>query len=864
MLSTLKVNLVQSGWTVGIQLENITEQTIDISQLKIIFIAKSEINNKDNPNGALWGPLFDNHQDVERKIEVTGTDDGQKNIISLHFKTEYMLKAKEKTKELFFGLGTEVKNINDLKNLSARIEKDPLAQSKIILQVNKAPPETMLKQSVKIKGVNYDETFIIDVSKSTVEISNVVAGNYEIFPQIIETDKTIYLPEPRSIKVALKEKETAIASWLLITVQKAFVNFKIPALPDSLKKISNVTTSMTLKDDAGQEKIYLISFNTCFKLTLNADKEYQLICGPVTINNQIYTLTYKNNKLIPEAGEASITLALSKESIDASHFELLSIKFAGLPDDAKGNIPIHLVNLTDTNLHYFSNITNLKEGYINPHIKAGNYYLNMVSGIHIQGKNYKPTFLDQLIVPTAYTLEFKPQISLTVKGWPNYLAHGGITDGRESIVAGYKEKACPIDALYRYAGQSGGGDRGQIIDPRTVSSKMVNDALELKKAQAERPVVAALVIYTAQVSGGVNNTDFKDTKILCYHLINLVNECLVAQSYSKEVHFSFIINPDMIGMLQQNSAHSELDLLFKPNSIEVQKQLEQALSAIEKKTTPDGTTLPNITGFQNPAQIPSFSNDIYGYCQAINWIIRHFSPDVSFGWQFNTWGPINAYWAIEEEDNTEKKAKSVIDFIKLLKVYEGEWKPQFIVFDKYERDDFSNISKFNSFAWNSTNWKRYLHYVGLISDAINIPTMLWQIPGGHMPTKDENDHPVRADHGGSGGTFFLGDHRIGNNLAAIHPTLLNAKLSKMDPNSASRLMKLYGVTEDKVSALLRKDETYNWSFCQLMNAVFQNVFAILWGGGTTTSVISYVDGADPNWMPSKIKEYYKNPVILPK
>lgn len=55
--------------------------------------------------------------------------------------------------------------------------------------------------------------------------------------------------------------------------------------------------------------------------------------------------------------------------------------------------------------------------------------------------------------------------------------------------------------------------------------------------------------------------------------------------------------------------------------------------------------------------------------------------------------------------------------------------------------------------------------------------------------------------------------------------------------------------------------TYVWQTNNLQQAASSNVFAILWGGGNTTSVGSFPSD-DGGWLANKINNYYKNPVNL--
>ncbi len=71
---------------------------------------------------------------------------------------------------------------------------------------------------------------------------------------------------------------------------------------------------------------------------------------------------------------------------------------------------------------------------------------------------------------------------------------------------------------------------------------------------------------------------------------------------------------------------------------------------------------------------------------------------------------------------------AIANFINELGVYSGEYAPDFIAFDKFERDCFSPDALAH-YAWNATCWFNYLGMVKHAAKALRKPAMLWQIPG---------------------------------------------------------------------------------------------------------------------------------------
>lgn len=434
---------------------------------------------------------------------------------------------------------------------------------------------------------------------------------------------------------------------------------------------------------------------------------------------------------------------------------------------------------------------------------------------------------------TAISLFLSTQaFAISVPGWPNYLAMGTVTTNEPSI--GNYLAQTPVDAIFKYAGYDGQGDLGIITDV-TTEQKTVAQARYIEANSANHhPVMPVLVVYTIQLSNGLTSQDVTNDSYLRTHYINLINYCNYFQSQKDTNHphpATIILNPDFLGMIEQNQSWSPL----QPTTyVNVNQQLVAALSQANVNKIP-----------------PKFENNLIGYIQSINWIVRIVSPDVPFGWQENLWAKNSATWiyTFTPQQIITDQANDVANYIKQLGVYDGAYKPDFIVFDRYERDDF--YVENTDWFYNRNNWYNYLIFVNSISRALNVPAMLWQIPGGHMLTRNENS-PLTLDHVSTAPDFFFGDSKIGQNFqATLSPSVLNFPV----------LVPQY----ETAATHLASDKNSDWSQPELQTAIDSNVFAILWGGGGTTAVAPIgSNGDDGGWLAAKIQTYYKNPLALIK
>lgn len=112
-----------------------------------------------------------------------------------------------------------------------------------------------------------------------------------------------------------------------------------------------------------------------------------------------------------------------------------------------------------------------------------------------------------------------------------------------------------------------------------------------------------------------------------------------------------------------------------------------------------------MAGFIAPS-LPTFSDDLYGYIQAVNYLVRQFAPDVAFGWQTNVWATGTADWVLRDTADPVAEGQAIAGFIHELGVYSGEYAPDFIAFDKFERDCFSPDALAH-YGWNATCWLNY-------------------------------------------------------------------------------------------------------------------------------------------------------------
>ncbi len=506
-------------------------------------------------------------------------------------------------------------------------------------------------------------------------------------------------------------------------------------------------------------------------------------------------------------------------------------------------------------------------------------------------------------------------VALQVKGWPSTLAMGTVTDNDFGLNQKFSDSK--VDAIFKYEGD-GFGDRGDVIEP-IVTMQTIRQAREIEDLDHSNKtkVMPTLVVYTANGSGGglapndiktnyktVNSIDSADNTIiadsnLVKHFRNTIRMAANMQANKDADHpnpATIVLDADLFGEWQKNKLNGTFQNEYCGGSEDIDcatyqeiKIREAMIIAIDAEkdymvkkysaTASNFSKTIEVDRLEIVYQLDAIKakiiednikNNIKGWVQSQNFMIKEFAPDVAFGWVINLWNPGSAHWVHKqykgERDIWNNASKGVALFTKWIGAYDDNaYRPDFLTFDKYERDGFGAAGK-PSYAFSSRAWDNYLMYVKQVTDFIGTPAMLWQIPGGHMATNTEdlsgesrlcisNDssncfrHLDTATHGGhsaSGGSYFMGDKKIGTDINNVRKDILDIAISGTHYNGAT-----------KVEELLAQDPDHNWGADELRHSVFSNAFAILWGGGETTGSvpISTNQTGGYNWLKNKIVDY---------
>jgi hypothetical protein len=265
---------------------------------------------------------------------------------------------------------------------------------------------------------------------------------------------------------------------------------------------------------------------------------------------------------------------------------------------------------------------------------------------------------------------------------------------------------------------------------------------------------------------GVDFTNMRSAGWLTTYFQSLKSAATAATAAAPGKPVGWVIEPDMLGYLQQNYA---------------------ANYGGDASKMPAATSAAYTSGVLSSGSDPAFGDNLRGLTEAINYTIKKYDPTAFVGWQVNTWAVRDALkdtdtlgWSAGRQSVTAV-ATQVADFVKTADIgYDAD----FVAFDQWGQD-FGILRDPNPAGdiryLNAAHWSNYLLYVQTIRQSLTLPAVLWQIPVGHLnstrtpsPTYwnssgvfPDLDNVTSEQSEDSASTFFYGDSftASGNNLS---------------------------------------------------------------------------------------------------
>ncbi|GAB2688872.1 carbohydrate binding domain-containing protein [Kitasatospora kifunensis] len=345
----------------------------------------------------------------------------------------------------------------------------------------------------------------------------------------------------------------------------------------------------------------------------------------------------------------------------------------------------------------------------------------------------------------------------------------------------------------------------------------------------------------------VDYTNMQSAGWLTTYFQALKNAASAANAAAPGKPVGWVIEPDMLGYLQQNYA---------------------AQYGGDASRMPAATSAVYSAGVLASGSDPVFGDNLKGLVEAIDYTIKKYDPSAFLGWQVNTWGVRDALkdtdtmgWSAGRQ-SVAGTGNQVAAFLQSADI---GYHADFVAFDQWGQD-FGILRDPNPAAdvryLNAAHWSNYLLYVQTIRQSLGLPAVLWQIAVGHLnstltpsPTYfnasgsfPDLDNTTAEENEDSASTFFYGDSftSSGNNLA------------------------FYGSNPGNDPKISVNGSTVTWG-PHLPEAAAAGVVAVLFGAGTGTSTygVPETSGTDQSgpgdfgYWATRTQSYLAAPTPLP-
>lgn len=437
-----------SSWyqRIALTLTNHYSQSVDINQLKLGFTATAH----PDPYSPFSGTMLGNQA-------VTLASDGgwpiEKNTITINNDGEYLL-ASGKSAVLEFYLSATQTPVA-LSDLTATLAHDPGRQGQIIVQFPAQAQSTSLKPEIELQYPDGRQQRFAGEWGASLTIGDLSAGSYGITVLELCNDEMRISPVAESYTLKLSSGNAVERCQIAYQPAAIFAAIELLLADEELEGAEVI---VELWSEAGVcERTLMLMANQSQRVTrLLANHQYAICLQPTTMNNQLLTTPAQPAAFVPRVGETmQVNVALQKTPVASDTFVEVAVTVIGLPQGAAaqryrfccGSYQYSFVLASDT-----------RQQKLPLRLSAGEYSVQ-VADVYIAGTPWRcdvsaPLRLLQSV--NNVTLEFIQGVPLQVKGWPNYLAHGGVTVNAAETVDLYRN--VPFSALFKYDGFDGGGD----------------------------------------------------------------------------------------------------------------------------------------------------------------------------------------------------------------------------------------------------------------------------------------------------------------------------------------------------------------------------------------------------------------------
>ena len=431
----------------------------------------------------------------------------------------------------------------------------------------------------------------------------------------------------------------------------------------------------------------------------------------------------------------------------------------------------------------------------------------------------------------------------TLPGMPDYVSVGQVSEDTDSDLNFWKDtsnddknKRSDVRYIYINGGPTNGW-RSWTTEDGARAKSYITESLKLG-------MIPFFVYYN--IPDGSESYDVDKTHI---------NDKTYMEAYFKDLKF-------LLDICAQYGGDETIGLLFEPDFLGYMMQ--------QAGTTPDKISAivdaAYSSGVLDKTKDPTFSNNVSGLVQAINYTVRKYYKTAYFGWQFNIWSYTSQVpskgllhktedvgWDAGRQFIKQAAAATASFYMSAGITSNGA---NFISVDKYGLDGaFEAGAKDNpqssTWLWNADIWNNYLLYVKTLNEQTQKPVILWQLPVGRLnSTLEPNPY--------NGGIFPDLTDAVGNYEDSA-PTYFFGDTFK--PGGVNRST-YFGTNAANDSKIKANGDTITWG-SHMQEAKDAGVISLLFGAGVGASTHATGSPAPDNyWWITKAQRYLKNPIKL--
>ena len=591
----------------SITLRNVSGQPLDLDSAKIWVTSNKEVGVNN-----VWG---------SDGFSVNNHD--ANTFVFTHDTTSAVLENGQSI-TLTFGLNAmhgDSVDKNDVSITKVVIKNDPTLKGKIILQAPEAPHPSLAAAPVLIEGENYRESVFVPWG-TQLSVDHLEEGEYHITTLDVSSEMGIAHGSSTAsiVDVDNSAEQARVSLNYDPFVYYASLTLDMPALTGVSGKLS---TNLNVRESDSNDIVRNLEVPFASQVAIEKlfnEHKYSLEFSPLTVNNVRYQPENSGDILLDRESENKITPDVSQTTIDSDNFRIVKANILDLPSEA---LPIELSLISKDGSNQYHYQISDSSFTIPDKVQPDEYHIK-IGAVFADGARYTYQGDEQLIVttstePLVISLPFRKAMSLAVKGFPDYVANGTVTN--DGVQATTEIGTTKVNAIFKYAGFSGSGDPGQILDKDTLPLHKTYKNASTASQQSGHHILPVMVVYTANASGGASWSDLIEQETLYKHYATFITQAIAAQEYARgdgSSPMSFVLNPDFLGELQKNPG--DLTRLNQEGAVDVNAQLQNAIDYMKEKYN-----------YLPPSSIPNFDNSLKGYIASINFIMNEFAKDVTYG-----------------------------------------------------------------------------------------------------------------------------------------------------------------------------------------------------------------------------------------